>query len=326
LTGWLAAAHDHRVSLTESRRAWSSVAALVLAALACTEPNPYAQESGADANTGDGDGDGDGDGEPPGCGEPACSLGLARVSFSLQGNDSFSAQIPKPAEQASIPIAAVQRYEPGQSETLGYAIAWTDNGDSWGLEVTTSGAAANSRVAGVAAVIGLGADFPPPELHELEITTADGCGQLSTTALAGRVFVDTVERYEPGEAAVFEFARTASVGETATVEYCVTQPDSLDASLKIKLVAFDLPDGARSAAAAATLSSNASRNQSFTELGTVSELVHLTGAHGLNESSVPSLGYRIDCATQSPYACSYDLVGFKAGAKVEVGGVVLAIR
>jgi hypothetical protein len=293
-------------------------------ALACTEPNPYAQESGADESSTTGEPTETGD--PPGCGDPACELGLAFVEFSLMGNDSFTAQIPKPPQQESVPIASVRRYDPGQSETLGFAIEWTDGGDSWDLEVTTTGAANNSRVSGVAMVIGLGEDFSAPELHELAITTADGCGELETSALDGRFFVDTVERYEPGEAAVFEFSRTAEIGETARIEYCVTQPEGLDATLGVKLVAFDVPEGALALAAAATLDSGAGAMESFAELGDVSEVVHLIGAQALSEANEPGLGFTANCNTQAPYACNYTLSGFTSGVAVELGGAVVAIQ
>ncbi|HLT38551.1 MAG TPA: hypothetical protein VK034_19825 [Enhygromyxa sp.] len=293
--------------------------------LACTEPNPYAQEAGADSTETGADSTETGD-DPPGCGDPACELGLELVTFSLQGDDTFTAQIPKPAEQDTVPIAAIRRYAPGQSETFGFAIDWTDDGDSWGLEVTTSGAAANSRIEGVAVVIGLGEDFPAPELHELEISTADGCGELETDALDGRFFVDTVERYDPGGAEVFEFSRTATVGETAAVEYCVSQPEQLDATLGVKLIAFSVPEGALAVAAGAVLDSGGGANESFGSLGNVDEVVHLIGARALSEASEPALGYAVECSTTPPYECSYDLLGFSGGAAVEVGGAAIAIQ
>lgn len=284
--------------------------------LACTEPNPLAQEAGADETGGD----------SPGCGDPACELGLEFITFSLQGDDTFTAQIPKPAEQDSVPIAAVRRYAPGQSDSFGFAIDWTDEGDSWGLEITTSGGANNSRIEGVAAVIGLGEDFPAPEMHELEISTQDGCGELETEPLDGRFFVDTVEGYEPGGASVFEFSRTPSVGETATVEYCVTQPELLDASLKVKLIAFDVPVGALAVTGGVMLDSNDTINQSFGSLGNIDRVVHLIGGQALSDASVPGLGYAIECSTAPPYTCDYSLLGFNDGATAEVGGAVLAIQ
>jgi hypothetical protein len=287
--------------------------------LACTEPNPFAQEAGGDSTAGE-------SGDPPGCGDPACELGLEFVEFSLQGDDTFTAELPKPAQQESVPIAAVRRYEPGQSDALGYAIEWTDNGDSWGLEVTTTGAANNSRIAGVAVVIGLGEDFPAPELHALDITTADGCGELESAALEGRFVVDTVERYDPGGNAVFEFSRDAELGETAWVEYCVTQPEGLDATLGIKLVAFDVPEGALAVAAGATLDSSSGEMESFSSLGSVAQVVHLLGAQTLSEADEPSLGFNANCDTSAPYGCNYSLSGFTAGVEVELGGAVLAIQ
>lgn len=294
--------------------------------LACTEPNPYAQESSDDATTGEPGETGTETGDPPGCGDPACELGLEVIEFSLQGDDSLTTSIPKPADQVSVPIAAVHRYDPGQSNNFGYAIAWTDEGDSWGLEISVAGAAPNSRLSGVAAVIGLGSDFAAPELHELEVTTSQACAQLETDPLDGRIYIDTVERYEPGDADVFEFSRTENVGETAQIEYCVSQPDDLEGLIKVKLIAFDLPEGALAEQVTAVLDSSNGGMASFGSLGDTTEIVHLLGARALSEASEPGLGYAIDCAAQAPYACSYGLQGFKDGAAVEVGGAVLAIQ
>jgi hypothetical protein len=303
--------HDRTVA----SRISSGLVPLLGAALACTEPNPLAQEAGADET-----------GEPPGCNDPAACLGLEYVTFSVHGDDVFTTSIPKPPQQETVPIATVRRYENGQSDNLGYAIVWTDNGDSWELEVTTTNAANNSRVEGVAAVIGLGANFDPPEMHELQITTADGCGQLTSTPLDGRFFIDAVERYQPGDAAVFDYSRTANVGDTAAIEYCVTQPDNLEASIGVKLVAFDVPEGALALAAAATLDSGAGAMESFGELGTVSDVLHLVGAHARSEAAAPQLGYQFTCNTAPPYACNYTVADFTDGAVIEVGGAVLAIQ
>jgi hypothetical protein len=309
----------------------SSIVFVLGLTLACTEKNPYAllETGGDDSTTGDPieTGNETETGDPPGCGDPACELTLQVVEFTLQGNDTFTAEIPKPAQQESVPIGAVHRYEPGQSETLGYSILWADYGDSWGLEVTTTGAANNSRISGVGVVIGLGADFPAPDMHALDIGGPEGCGNLESTALAGRFWVDTVERYEPGEAAtVFEFSRSVTLGETVDIEYCVTQPDSIDSFFGAKLVVFDVPEGALAVTAEATLDSGSGAMQSFASLGSVDQIVHLLGARTLSEAAAPGLGWQASCNGAPPYTCSYNLSGFSAGASVELAGAVLAIQ
>jgi hypothetical protein len=290
--------------------------------VACLEPNPHAQDAGNEP------GDGDTTGEPS-C-APECNLGFELLEFSIQGGSPFTAQIPKPPQAHTVPIAAIHRYAPGQSNELGYAVAWTDNGSSYGLEITITGSHPNSRLAGIAVVLGLGSDFPAPEVHELEVTTEQGCAQISTAALAGRAWFDLVQRYDAGGAAVFDYSRTATVGDAATVEYCVSSPEEIDGevdgAIAVKLIAFDVPEGASVIPVEATIDSGASAGDSFGELGSVAKIAHLLGGRAFSEASQPSLGYLIDCATQAPYACSYEITNFSAGAAIDVGGVVLAIE
>jgi len=250
-------------------------------------------------------------------------MDLEFIEFSLQGGDPFTAQIPKPAQANTVPIAVIRRYDPGQSENLGYAMRFTDQGESYELEVRVSGAAPNSRLHGVAMVIGLGAEFPAPEVHELELTTAQPCGEINTAPLEGRVVLEAVQRYEPGDAAVFEFSRD---GGGAHISYCVDQPEQLDGALGVKVIALDLPVGALALESAAVLDSGTKVSDSFAALGQVSKVVHLIGAQTLNETEAPGIGYAISCAQQAPYTCDYELLRFKDGAAVAVGGSVLAIQ
>jgi hypothetical protein len=307
-------------------------AALLLACLSlsalggCLEPNPYAPSP--DAETGEaGEIGDDTTGAPTACPDPDHCLGLAQIEFSIQGNNSFSAEIPKPAgSTTSAPIAAIRRYQPGQSETLAWSVRWTESASSWAVEVTASGGAPNSRIAGVAAVLGFGDALPAPSVHELTVTTTDGCAQLPISA--GELVLDTVEAYAPEGAAVVEFSRTELIaaGEPTAIEYCVSQPEQLDASLRVKLISFDLPDNALAAEVATVLDAQTDGGDSFAAFGEAREVVQLVGARTLTEASSPNLGWRFECAATPPYACTYALVGGSSGVMVEAGGAALAIR
>jgi hypothetical protein len=293
----------------------------------CLEPNPYAAAQ-LDAGTGAEAGASD-DTIGDTIGDPEVRLGLEQVEFSIQGNNSFSAEIPKPTgSTSSAPIAAIRRYQPGQSQTLGWSVTWTESASSWSVEVTTSGSAPNSRIAGVAAVLGFGEALPAPGVHELTVTTTDGCAQLPISAGEGELVLDTVEAYAPGDAEVFEFSRSELIdaGELTAIEYCVSQPEQLDASLRVKLVRFDLPDNALAAEVASTLAAQTNVDDSFPAFGDASEVVHLIGVHTLIEEPEPDLGWEFDCANTPPFACTYALLAGSPAVTVEAGGAALAIQ
>ena len=333
-----AAASWHPVTGSPRSSVVVLVPAFACALAGCLEPNPYLEladtsSTGDPSTTGDPTGDpgtSDTTGDPVGpCPDPDLCLGVEQLEFSLQGNDSFTAELPKPAGAASTaPIASVRRYQPGQSETVGWAVSWTESATSWTVEITVSGAAPNSRVAGVAAVLGFGAGLSAPTVERRTVTTADGCVQLPVTGDDASVVVDAVERYAPGDAAVFEFSRAELVeaGAVTAIEYCVTQPEQLDAELGVTLLRFELGDNGSLAPIATTLADGQAGSDSFTELGQASEVVHLVGARALGEAAAPDLGWSFDCASSAPFACDYALVNASPGVTVEAGGAALAIQ
>jgi hypothetical protein len=297
----------------------------LLLSLACLEPNPNAVdtggETGASTTTTNGDGDGDGGIEPI-C-DP-CDLGFETLSFEA-GPDGFVGQVPKPPQSNSVPLALVREYVAGNSDNLGYEITWDELDDAWEITVVLSGAANNSRVRGVAVVLGSNA---APTVETVTVTADEGCDGATIDALDGRALVDVLERYSPGDDLVLSYARQAApAGDGMTVDYCVTESDTPEASLAFKLVAFELPQGVTAIDIGdVTLDSGAAQSSSYGQIAAHAEVLHLTGARAFDEASVNDLGYAIDCSTSAPFDCSFDLLGFSGGARAVVGGVIVAIQ
>jgi hypothetical protein len=300
-----------------------SGACALLLSLACLEPNPNATdtggETGASAATTNGDGDGDID---PIC-DP-CDLGFETLLFEA-GADGFVGQVPKPPQANSVPLALVREYVPGNSENLGYAITWAESGDSWEITVELTGAANNSRVRGVAAVLGSNSDL---YVETVAVTQADGCLGATVDSLSGRAVVDVLERYSPGDDLVLSYARQATpAGDDMTVDYCVTESDTPEASLAFKVVAFELPEGVSAIEVAdVTLDSGAPQSSSYGQIASYAEVLHLLGTREFDEAAANDLGYGIDCSTSAPFGCNFDLRGFSGGARAVVGGVIVAIQ
>jgi hypothetical protein len=317
-----------------NRRAWSIgftpalhglIGACALLSLACLEPNPNAAETDASATTTNGDGDGDGDGEPepePIC-DP-CDLGFETLSFQA-GPDGFVGQVPKPPQSNSVPLALVREYVPGNSDNLGYAITWAELADAWEITVELTGAANNSRVRGVAMVLGSNSE---PSVETVAVTGVDGCLGATIDSLSGRALVDVLERYSPGDDLVLSYGRQATPsGDGMTVDYCVTESDTPEAALAFKLVAFELPEGVTALEIAdITLDSGAPQSSSYEQIASHAEVVHLLGAREFDEAAANDLGYGIDCSTTAPFGCSFDLQGFSGGARAVIGGVIVAIQ
>lgn len=304
-------------------RDWNWLVAGALLSLACLEPNPNAtdtdSETGASAATSNGDGDGD---IEPIC-DP-CDLGFETLTFQA-GPDGFVGQVPKPPQSNSVPLALVREYVAGNSDNLGYAITWAELDDAWEITVELTGAANNSRVRGVAVVLGSNSE---PSVETVAVTGADGCVGATIDALDGRALVDVLERYSPGDDLVLSYARQASpTGDGMTVDYCVTESDTPEASLAFKLVAFELPEGVTAIELGdVTLDSGAPKSSSYDQIASHAEVLHIIAAREFDEAAASDLGYAIDCSTSAPFDCGFDLLGFNGGARAVVGGVIVAIQ
>jgi hypothetical protein len=305
------------MSLSIPRTWWIGAGALL--SLACLEPNPNAVDAGGETGATTND-----DGEPEPICDP-CDLGFETITFEA-GNNGFVGQVPKPPQSNTVPLALVREYVAGNSDNLGYAISWADVGNAWELTVELTGAANNSRVRGVAAVLGSNADLT---VETVTVTGADGCLGATIDALDGRTVVDVLERYSPGDDLVLNYARqTNSAGDSVTVDYCVTASDTPEASLAFKLVAFELPPEGVIALEIAdvTLDSGAPQSTTYDQIAAHAEVLHLIGARELDETAATDLGYGIDCSGAAPFGCNFDLRGFSAGARAVVGGVIVAIQ
>jgi hypothetical protein len=301
----------------------------MLLSLACLEPNPNAVDAGSETGSsaattnGDGDSNGDGDGDAGPICDP-CDLGFETITFEA-GPSGFVGQVPKPPQSNTVPFALVREYVAGNSENLGYEISWEEVGDAWEITVELSNAAGNSRVRGVAVVLGSTAQ---PTVGTQTVDGDEGCDESTIDALAGRTLIDVLERYDPGDDSVLSYAReTSSGGDSVTVEYCVTESDTLNVSLGFKLVAFDLPEGVSALEVDdVTLDSGAPQSASYDQLPANAEVLHAIGMREFDEAAVTDLGYGIDCSPSAPYDCNFDLRGFNDGARAVVGGVIVAIQ
>lgn len=311
------------------------VAAASVVATGCLEPNPNAvgetQASGtsdtstSDTSTSD---TSTGDSSETGSGAICDPCGFAFESLAFEVGATETISIPKPDRPHTVPFATITNYAPANNaNSLGYAMAWTDAGDTYELKLTLTGNTGNTKVGGVAVVLGFSDELGAPEVQEVQVA-ADGCEAVSLDGLGDRVYLDAVERYEPGSATVLNYARTASAG--ASLEYCVTQADAPEASLTYKVVMFSVPEGVVSLdVPEVDLDSGAPVSADYGDLGAdlgAAQLIHLIGARSFDEASEPSLGYQIACSAQSPFGCTYELLRFKAGARVVAGGSIIAIQ
>jgi hypothetical protein len=309
--------------------------------LACLEPNPYAVDAGSetgsstgDGDGGDGDGDGDqgegdgdngdGDGDDGGLLCDPCDLGFELLDFEA-GPDGFIGEVPKPDHQFTAAFALVREYVPGNSDNLGYAIDWEDLGDAWEIDVELFGAANNSRVRGVAVVLGSN-DEPTVDTTNVDID--EGCDNSTIDGLDGRALIDVLERYQPGDDEVFSFTRQInSAGNSTTIDYCITDSQSNVPSLRFKLVAFELPEGVTVMDMDdVTLDSNAPGSVSFGGFGNNAQVLHAIGVREFDEAAAPDLGYVIDCDEAAPFGCDFELRNFSGGARAVVGGAIVAIQ
>jgi hypothetical protein len=300
----------------------SLVAAASLAATGCLEPNPNAI-GGTETSTGDSGGTEEGGGAL--C-DP-CEFAFESLSFDVNATQTLS--IPKPDRPHTVPFATITKYAPGNNaDSVGYAMAWTDVGDAYELELTLTGGSANTKVGGVAVVLGFSDELGAPEVQEVQVA-ADACGAASLSGLDGRVYLDAVERYEPGPATVLSYERTVG-GDS--LEYCITQADAPEASLTYKVVMFSLPDEHVVSVEVPELELDtvtpriAEYDDLGVDLGAATQIVHLIGARSFDEGSEPALGYSFTCTAQSPFGCVYELLRFKAGARVVAGGSIIAIQ
>jgi hypothetical protein len=331
-----------------NQRAWW-ICSSTLLLHACLEPNPNAIEvstsdTAVETTTGDGDDEvGDpSEGSPADDGPvddgpvddgpvddgPVDDGELAFESITFQSKaDGFTGQIPKPNQAHVVPLVLIHEYRPGQSDKLGYAAHWTDLGDAYEIEVVLTGATPDSRVRGVAAVLGMA---QAPEVATVTVAATDPCVGVTFDVIPGRAFIDTIERYEPGEDLVLGYERHVSPGgeaEGSTIEYCITASDTPEASLTYKRVGFDVPDDVIALVVPGlTLDSPMQQSDSYDSLGADDQVLHLIGAQAFDEVAANDLGYTIDCNQNSPpYGCKFDLTNFAPGARVVAGGLILAI-
>lgn len=311
------------------------LSALVLVVSACLEPNPNADaetgadevdatsgESGSETGTGSAgettsdtsDTTSDETGMP--C-DP-CGLGFEVLEFEA-GPDDFVGEVPKPDFAHTAPIAFVREYLPGNADELGYAITWTDAGASWQVEVALLDAAPNSRVRGVALVLG---SDEAPTIHELEAGMGECAGAPFEPANDRRMF-ESVERYDPAGGAVLAFAKQFS----DTLDYCVTAADSPEATIGAKLVELTIPPGVVVAGTPDVVLDMATGGSAyFSEGDPTWAMIHLVGLREFDDQAASDLGYTIACSTGSmPFPCDFEFDGFSAGARAVLGGDLLAI-
>lgn len=298
--------------------------AACLVAAACLEPNPNAEEAGDTGGSSDSAAT-DPTTDTTDSGGPSCDpCDFLFESVEFDAINSETVSIPKPDLPHTAPFATVTNYAPGNNaDSLGYALTWTDVGDAYELDISLSGASGNSRVSGVALVLGFSEVLGAPEVQEIEVA-ADTCEPVSIDGLGDRVYIDAVERYEPGGATVLSYARSVDAG---SLEYCVTESDAAEASLTYKLVTFALPEEAVALEIPELeLDSDVQQSADYPELGAASQIVHLIGARTFDEGVAPSLGYDFACSAQAPYGCSFELLRFNAGARAVAGGSIIAIQ
>jgi hypothetical protein len=312
------------------------VCLVVASPCACLEPNPNAMDAGdtgttgADAGTTTGTMTSGTETTGTDTGQAICDpCGLAFESVEFEANaDGFSGLVPKPALAHSAPIALVTDYAPGSSESLGYTITWADAGDAWEFDVAVTGAANNSHVGGIAAVIATSEELGPPEVQEVSLTAADMCGSALIEGLGGRAVADAVERYEPGTDLELSFVREASPGsDSFGLDYCITASDTPEAALSFKVIAFATPEGVSVIEIPeVVMNSAAPQSVDYDQFDPGAQVLHLVGAQAFDEAAAPNLGYTISCSATAPWGCGYDLSGFKAGAAVVAGGVIIGIQ
>lgn len=311
-------------------------AAFALIAQGCLEPNPNADAGGTDelGTSGEASTSESGTGESgtsdagtsetspetsPETGMPCdpCGLGFEVLEFEA-GPDDFSAEIPKPDFAHTAPIAFVREYLPGNADELGYAISWTDVGASWQVEVALIDAAPNSRVRGVALVIG---SESPPTIDELDVAAGE-CTSV-VPPMPTQQLIESVERYDPAGGATLAYDRQAAGG----TQYCVTTSDSPDATIGVRTIALELPEGVLLSAAADTIFDMPGGGElSFSEGDPSWSLAHLVGVRDFDDASASDLGYVVACdSAAAPFPCSFAFDNFSSGARAVLGGHLLGV-
>lgn len=290
---------------------------------ACLEPNPNAIDAGLDEDSGDVDETSDegttdsSESETGGSCDP-CSLGFEIVDFDATG-DGFSAEVPKPAFANTTPLALIRRYRPGNADALGYAIAWTETDSAWTIDVQMFDAAPNSRLEGLAVVIG---SDEPATVELLEPTTTD-CATAILDA-TDALILQSVEAYQPNAGEVLDF--TGSGDGSGDLEWCITEATDAGASMRVRAIAvpFAAPVVAE-LADPVTVDNGAGGSASFDALPADSEVLQAIGLRRFEESASPDLGYAIACQATAPYTCQIDAESFSGGAEFEVAGAAIAI-
>lgn len=296
---------------------WTFVALL---SLACLEPNPHfvsdgGSESGTDGSTAETSADTTTDTDS-GC--DACELAFEVVEFDADA-DGASGTVPTPDLPHTVALAVIDEYAPGSADSLGYALEWTNDGSAWRFDVTLSDAANNSHVRGRAIVLGFA---EPPSEAELQLRGTDDCDSANLdTSL---VIVDAVERYDPDGDDELSYARS-SPGADA-IEYCITNASSAGAEIGVKLIGFAPPAGVTAEQVdEVVLASAAPQSSDYPQIDGAA-ILHLLSARSFDEGAATNLGYAIDCNdSAAPWACSFDLLGFRDGVEAVVGGAIVAI-
>ena len=294
----------------------------VLVTSACLEPNPNALDAGdgevetSDASAGSSDTNAD----TGGCTD--CDFAMESVEFDVNNSDTIT--IPKPDMPHTAPIAAVSRYAPAKgATTMGYTLSFSDAGDAYELSIELNGDSGNSRVEGVAVVIGLSDALGAPQIEDLEIP-ADGCASSSVAASGDTILLDVISSYEPADGDDLSYARTVSGGAP---EYCVTRASEGAATLGVRLISFPAPAGATIFTTPDTvLDADNAEDVDYPEVGASSQIAYLIGARAYDEELAEDLGYRADCQPDPPYGCHYDVSEFEDGASVSMGGTLLAVE
>jgi hypothetical protein len=326
---------DHLGMLGIRGRNVQIAAAFALIAQGCLEPNPNADAGGTDELGTSGEGTSEsGSGEsgtseassgetsPDTSAETAmpcdpCGLGFELIEFEA-GPDDFSGEIPKPEFAHTAPIAFVREYLPGNADELGYAITWTDTGASWQVDVALIDASPNSRVRGVAVVIGSESELT---IDELDVAAGE-CTSVEPP-LPAQQLIESVERYDPAGGATLAYDRQAGGG----TQYCVTASDAADAGIGVRTLALEIPDGVLLSAAPDTIFDMAGGGElSFTAGDPSWALLHLVGVRDFDDASASDLGYVVACETAAaPFACSFAFDNFSSGARAVLGGHLLGV-
>ena len=290
---------------------------------ACLEPNPNLTEGGSETagTTNETGSEAESEGQPEPC-DP-CELAFSTATFDA-GPDGTTVEIPKPDQPNTAAIALVQVYEPGGAAALGYAIEWEESGDAYTLSLSLTDANDDSRVAGLAVVVGSASAIDSQTFD----ADASNCGSQQVEA-DNRVLVHAVETYNPdsGDVASYSGTREAGNGED-TIEYCFDNADSEGASLQVRVLSFEAGEGpVVETRDAIPVSGNGTELTEFSSLPSSAEVVHLLAVTAYDEGNNASdLGYGLDCdPSQAPYGCELSLIDFGGGAQVIAAGAAVGI-